>query len=116
MKLSACLSALPLWVPDLLFFSCCFKVSLSLFRSQEQCYRYWPEEEEGCAKYGKIRVTKIDEEVLEDHTQRVFKVRRHGVSLIVELLDKFTSSGAGMDFRIFLRDFLFFNSFAIFLL
>lgn len=44
----------------------------------EQCYRYWPEEEEGCAKYGKIRVTKIDEEVLEDHTQRVFKVRRHG--------------------------------------
>ena len=61
-------------------------------------------------------MTKIDEEVLEDHTQRVFKVRRHGVSLIAELLDKFTSSGAGMDCGIFLRDFLFFNSFAIFLL
>lgn len=54
-------------------------------------------------------MTKIDEEVLEDHTQRVFKVRRHGVSLIVELLDKFTFSGAGMDF-------LSFNSYAIFLL
>lgn len=61
-------------------------------------------------------MTKIDEEVLEDHTQRVFKVRRHGVSLIVELLNKFTFSGAGMDFRIFLRDFLYFNSYAIFLL
>ena len=54
-------------------------------------------------------MTKIDEEVLEDHTQRVFKVRRHGVSLIVELRDKFTLSGAGMDF-------LSFNSYAIFLL
>lgn len=61
-------------------------------------------------------MTKIDEEVLEDHTQRVFKVRRHGVSLIVELLDKFTFSGAGMNFRIFLRDFFSFNSYAIFLL
>ncbi|KAJ7358734.1 hypothetical protein OS493_021509 [Desmophyllum pertusum] len=42
----------------------------------EQSVRYWPEE--GCAKYGKLRVTKIDEEILEDHTQRVFKLRRHG--------------------------------------
>lgn len=38
--------------------------------------RYWPEE--GWAKYGKLRVTKIDEERLEDHTQRVFKLRRQG--------------------------------------
>ena len=42
-------------------------------------------------------MTKIDEEVLEDHTQRVFKVRRHGVSTILEPLDKFTFSGAGVD-------------------
>ncbi|CAH3197088.1 unnamed protein product, partial [Porites evermanni] len=30
--------------------------------------RYWPEE--GWSKYGRLRVTKIDEERLEDHTQR----------------------------------------------
>lgn len=38
--------------------------------------RYWPEE--GWSKYGRLRVTKIDEERLEDHTQRVFKLRRQG--------------------------------------
>ncbi|CAH3194787.1 unnamed protein product, partial [Porites evermanni] len=41
--------------------------------------RYWPEE--GWSKYGRLRVTKIDEERLEDHTQRVFKLRRQGQQL-----------------------------------
>jgi len=41
-----------------------------------QTARYWPEE--GSVKHGKLHVTKIDEERLDDHTQRVLKLRRHG--------------------------------------
>lgn len=39
--------------------------------------QYWPTE--GCLRYGKYIVTKIDEETLDDHTQKVFKLRCHGV-------------------------------------
>ena len=57
----------------------CLLTLLSCPFVQEQSVQYWPEE--GCAKFGKLRVTKIDEEVLDDHTQRVFKVRSHGVGI-----------------------------------
>ena len=37
-------------------------------------------------------MTKIDEEILEDHTQRVFKLRRHGVSAFMELLGNLSAN------------------------
>ncbi|XP_044169231.1 receptor-type tyrosine-protein phosphatase F-like isoform X1 [Acropora millepora] len=42
----------------------------------EQSTRYWPDE--SCNSYGSIYVTKIDEERLEDLTQRVFKLWQRG--------------------------------------